>query len=56
MWMIDILFLKVSVIVGKRTLFLFNLQDPENPIGLAFQNRYGNIVSYQWYVDIGEKI
>lgn len=42
------IFFKVSVIVGKRTLFLFNLQEPDNPVELAFQTSYGNIVSYEW--------
>ncbi|XP_076021576.1 WD repeat-containing protein 19 [Genypterus blacodes] len=41
----------VSVSVGKKTLLLFNLNDPENPIELAFQERYGSIVSYRWYGD-----
>ncbi|CAH0560259.1 unnamed protein product [Brassicogethes aeneus] len=41
----------VSVIVGKRTLFLYNLMDPENPIELAFQQHYGSIVVYKWYGD-----
>lgn len=37
--------------VGKRTLYLYNLLNPENPIELAFQQRYGSIVSYKWYGD-----
>lgn len=41
--------LQVSVALGKKTLFLFNLNDPDNPIELAFQQRYGNIISYRWY-------
>ncbi|KAL1023991.1 hypothetical protein UPYG_G00049980 [Umbra pygmaea] len=41
----------VSVAVGKKTLFLLNLNDPENPIELAFQARYGHIISYRWYGD-----
>ncbi|CAL4106792.1 unnamed protein product, partial [Meganyctiphanes norvegica] len=41
----------VSLIVSKKTLFLYNLNDPDNPIELAFQNRYGNIVAYKWYGD-----
>ncbi|XP_028973960.2 WD repeat-containing protein 19 [Esox lucius] len=41
----------VSVAVGKKTLFLLNLNDPENPIELAFQQRYGHIISYRWYGD-----
>ncbi|NWY13192.1 WDR19 protein, partial [Aphelocoma coerulescens] len=41
----------VSAVVGKRTLFLFNLNDPDNPIDLKFQQPYGNIVTYKWYGD-----
>ncbi|KAA0194245.1 hypothetical protein HAZT_HAZT007574 [Hyalella azteca] len=41
----------VSLVVSKRTLFLFNINDPENPIELAFQNKYGLIVSYKWFGD-----
>ncbi|XP_053560025.1 WD repeat-containing protein 19 [Bombina bombina] len=41
----------ISVVVGKKTLFLFNLNDPDNPIELAFQQRYGSIVSHKWYGD-----
>ncbi|XP_045492796.1 WD repeat-containing protein 19 [Colias croceus] len=41
----------ISLIVGKRTLYLYNLLNPENPIELAFQQRYGSIISYQWYGD-----
>lgn len=41
----------VSILVGKRTLFLYNLDDPENPVELAFQQRYGNVVTYKWFGD-----
>ncbi|XP_073252735.1 WD repeat-containing protein 19-like [Porites lutea] len=41
----------VSIIVGKKTLYLYNLNDPDNPIELAFQQRYGNIVAYKWFGD-----
>lgn len=41
----------VSLIVGKTTLFLYNIRDPDNPIELAFQKRYGPIVTYKWYGD-----
>ena len=27
----------MSLIVGKKTLYLYNLNDPDNPIELAFQ-------------------
>lgn len=41
----------LSIIVGHKTLFLLNLADPENPLELAFQARYGTITSYRWYGD-----
>ncbi|XP_043289722.1 WD repeat-containing protein 19 isoform X2 [Venturia canescens] len=41
----------VSLIVSKTTLFLYNILDPDNPIELAFQKRYGPIVTYKWYGD-----
>ena len=41
----------MSLIVGGKTLYLFNLYDPENPIELAFQPKYGDIVAYHWFGD-----
>ncbi|NXU72617.1 WDR19 protein, partial [Oreotrochilus melanogaster] len=41
----------VSVVVGKKTLFLFDLNDPDNPIDVTFQQIYGSIVTYRWYGD-----
>ena len=41
---------QVSVLVGHKTLFLYNLHDPDNPVELAFQQRYGSVVTYKWYV------
>ena len=29
----------VRLVVGGKTLYLFNLYDPDNPIELAFQSR-----------------
>jgi len=29
--------------------------DPENPIELAFQKRYGLIVTYKWYLSTNDK-
>ena len=37
--------------MGQKTLFLFNLNEPDNPIELAFQPRYGDIVTYKWFGD-----
>ncbi|KAK6619206.1 hypothetical protein RUM44_003588 [Polyplax serrata] len=41
----------VSILVGKKTLYLQNLDDPDNPIELAFQQRYGSVVTYKWFGD-----
>lgn len=44
------LYWQISVVVGKKILFLFNLNEPDSPITLEFQQRYGSIVCYNWYV------
>lgn len=41
--------LQVSVSIDKKILMLFNLNDPQNPVELAFEHHYGNIASYRWY-------
>ncbi|KAL6032112.1 hypothetical protein STEG23_011067, partial [Scotinomys teguina] len=41
----------ISAIVGKKMLFLFHLNEPDNPVDLEFQQAYGNIVCYSWYGD-----
>ena len=41
----------MSAIVGRRSLVLFNINDSENPIELAFQQAYGNITTYRWFGD-----
>jgi len=40
------------VIKDKKTLILYQINDPDNPIELAFQQRYGHIASYQWSVSL----
>ncbi|KAK1345985.1 hypothetical protein QTO34_008452 [Cnephaeus nilssonii] len=41
----------ISVVLGKKTLFLFNLNEPYNSVDLEFKQSYGNIVCYSWYGD-----
>lgn len=41
----------VSILLGNQTLYLWNSAEPENPIELEFQARYGEIVSYEWFGD-----
>lgn len=42
----------VSCILNKKIMFLFNIDDPDNPIELAFQSKYGELINYQWYIHI----
>lgn len=41
----------VSCIINKKIMFLYHIDDPENPIELAFQSKYGDLINYQWYGD-----
>ena len=41
----------ISLVIARRTLFLFSLDDQERPIELAFQQKYGDVVNYKWYGD-----
>ncbi|OQR75032.1 WD repeat-containing protein 19-like [Tropilaelaps mercedesae] len=41
----------VSCVLGKKTLYLVDIYDSENPILLGFQDRYGAIVDYEWSSD-----
>ena len=38
--------------IGHKTLMLYDMDGQENPVELAFQARYGDIVSYKWYVHV----
>ena len=39
----------VSVSLDRKTILLYNLDEPENALELAFQQRYGSIVTFQWF-------
>lgn len=39
----------VSVSMDYKTILLYNLIDGENALELAFQSRYGSIVSFAWF-------
>uniref|UniRef100_K3WN57 WDR19 first beta-propeller domain-containing protein n=1 Tax=Globisporangium ultimum (strain ATCC 200006 / CBS 805.95 / DAOM BR144) TaxID=431595 RepID=K3WN57_GLOUD len=39
----------LSVNMGGKTILLYDLNERENALELAFQSRYGSIVSYQWF-------
>jgi WD repeat-containing protein 19 len=38
----------VSLNMGRKTIYLYNLSDRDNPIELAFQPKYGSISSYRF--------
>lgn len=42
---------RVSIVVDNKTLYLVSINDPDTPLELAFQSKYGNIVSYRWFGD-----
>jgi len=44
--------LQVSVIVDKKAIMLHLLFDIDNPVVLAYHWEYGDIVAYQWSVDV----
>jgi WD repeat-containing protein 19 len=41
----------VSLLLNRKTIYFYNVDDPDSPIELAFQQKYGDIVNYQWYGD-----
>jgi WD repeat-containing protein 19 len=41
----------ISLIMNRKTLYLFNIDDPDKPIELAFQPKYGDVTNYKWYGD-----
>jgi WD repeat-containing protein 19 len=38
----------VSINMGGKSLLLYNLDNPDNPVELSFEPDYGNIVSHCW--------
>lgn len=39
----------ISVNMGGKTILLYNIADPDHPIELAFQQKYGRVVAYRWF-------
>ncbi|ETW03886.1 hypothetical protein, variant 3, partial [Aphanomyces invadans] len=39
----------VSVNMGRETILLYDLNEKDNALELAFQARYGDIVDYRWF-------
>ncbi|KAJ1537325.1 WD repeat-containing protein 19 [Nowakowskiella sp. JEL0078] len=41
----------LTMVLSNKTLFFYNPKTPDAPMELAFQARYGNIVTYHWFGD-----
>lgn len=41
----------ISLNLGQKTIYLYNLNDRSNPIELAFQPKYGDITTYKFFGD-----
>ncbi|XP_049544255.1 WD repeat-containing protein 19 [Anopheles darlingi] len=41
----------ISMILGRRTLFLYHLPEPDSPTELGFQQRYGSLLQHKWFAD-----
>ena len=41
----------ITMNMNGRTIYMFFINNPSQPIELAFQSKYGDILSYQWYGD-----
>ncbi|KND01208.1 uncharacterized protein SPPG_04298 [Spizellomyces punctatus DAOM BR117] len=41
----------LSTIIADKTLFIHNVNHPDSPVELAFQPKYGSVVSYQWFAE-----
>ncbi|XP_014673105.1 PREDICTED: WD repeat-containing protein 19-like [Priapulus caudatus] len=43
--------LQVSLVLNKKMMYMYNMNNPDSPVQLSFQSRYGLIVSYKWFGD-----
>ncbi|KAI8921154.1 hypothetical protein DFJ77DRAFT_448813 [Powellomyces hirtus] len=41
----------LSIILGGKSLFIYNINRADAPIELAFQPKYGSVASYQWFAE-----
>lgn len=39
------------MIIGKKTLYLYHLPEPESPSELGFQPKYGSLLQHKWFGD-----
>jgi WD repeat-containing protein 19 len=41
----------LSINMGGKSLLLYDLKEPDNPLELAFSSKYGSIVAHTWFGD-----
>lgn len=41
----------ISLILNKRTLYLYHLPEPDAPVELGFQQHYGQLIQHKWFGD-----
>lgn len=41
----------ISLLINRKSLFLLSLANPDSPIVLSFQEKYGKIIDYTWLAD-----
>lgn len=39
------------MIIGKKTLYLYHLPEPDSPAELGFQHKYGALLQHKWFGD-----
>lgn len=39
------------MILGKKTLYLYHLPEPDSPAELGFQHKYGQLLQHRWFGD-----
>lgn len=39
------------MVLNHASIYLYNSENPDSPIELAFQEKYGPIVGYEWSAD-----
>lgn len=39
------------MIIGRKTLYLYHLPEPDSPAELGFQNKYGSLLQHKWFGD-----
>lgn len=50
-YMFQICIFQISMIIGRKTLYLYHLPEPDSPAELGFQHKYGALLQHKWFGD-----